>query len=91
MAESTEWVRVRDTNTDLILPNLVPRHFLEMDQFKYLKEVPSARLKADRVPITEPVQPAAQAPGTTEVQEPKPVPKATATRGKAKTTTVTEN
>lgn len=84
MAENTEWVRVRDTNTDAILPNLVPRHFLEMDDFKHLKEVPSARLKADRVPITEPVQPAALAPGTTDVQEPEPTPKATASRGKAK-------
>lgn len=89
MAETTEWVRVRDTNTNKILPNLVPRAFL--DTFKYLKEVPSARLKADRVPIMEPVQPGALAPGTTDVQEPEGAPAATTTkkapaaRGKANT------
>lgn len=74
MAENTEWVRVRDTRTNDILPNLVPR--VHLDLFDYLKEVPSARLKADRVPITEPVQPAQQA---LPVQE----PKAPAARGKA--------
>lgn len=83
---ATEWVRVRDTRTDKILPHLVPRKHLAT--FDYLKEVPSSRRKADRVQITEPVQPAALARGTTAVQEPTPT-KATATRGKA-TTRVTE-
>lgn len=77
MAE-TEWVRVRDTRTDKILPNLVPR--LHLDLVDYLKEVPSAHKKADRVVITEPVQPAAGVP----VQE----PETSAVGGKA--TPVTE-
>lgn len=72
MAE-TEWVRVRDTRTNEILPNLVPR--LHLDLFDHLKEVPSARKKADRVIITEPAQPAAGVP----VQE----PETSATGGKA--------
>lgn len=63
MAE-TEWVRVRDTRANQILPHLVPR--LHLDLFDHLKEVPSAHRKADRVVITEPVQPAAGVP----VQEP---------------------
>lgn len=83
MAETTEWVRVRDTNTDQILPNPVPRAFLDL--FGYLKEVPSSRHNGEEESVTEPVQPGALAPGTTTVQE----PKAPAPRGKA-TTPVTE-
>lgn len=60
----TQWIRVRDTRTDEILPNPVPVAFLE--KFDYLKEVPSSRRRADRVRLTEPVQPAAGVPSTTE-------------------------
>ena len=81
MAE-TEWVRVSDTRTKQILPNLVPRKHLAM--FDYLREVPSARRKADRVVLTEPVQPAALAP---DVQE----PETTAARGKGTTPIKEEN
>lgn len=66
MAE-TEWVRVRDTRTNQILPNRVPRAHLDI--FDYLKEVPSSRKRADRVTVTEPVQPAAGVP-VTEPQTP---------------------
>lgn len=87
MAE-TEWVRVRDTRTDKILPNLVPRKHLDI--YDYLKEVPSARRKKDRVALTEPLQPGALAPGSTTVEVTEPATtKATASRGKA-TTPVTE-
>lgn len=56
----TQWIRVRDTRTNEILPNPVPAAFAE--KFDYLKEVPSSRRRADRVRLTEPVQPAAGVP-----------------------------
>lgn len=56
----TQWIRVRDTRTNEILPNPVPAVFVE--KFDYLKEVPSSRRRADRVRLTEPVQPAAGVP-----------------------------
>lgn len=60
----TRWIRVQDTRTKEVLPNLVPAEFL--DRFDYLKETPSSR-KAD---VTEPVQPAAEVP-ITEPESPK--------------------
>lgn len=62
-----DFIRVRDTRTDAILPHTVPRAHLE--SFPYLKEVPSSR-KADRVRVTEPVQPAAGVPVTEPHQSP---------------------
>lgn len=59
-----EWIRVRDTRTNDILPHSVPRSHL--DRFDHLKEVPSSRKRADRVVVTEPAQPAAGIP----LQEP---------------------
>ena len=58
-----EFIRVRDTRTDQILPSPVPRKHL--DYFPHLKEVPSSREGSQSL-VTEPVQPAAAAP----VQEP---------------------
>lgn len=84
MAE-TEWVRVSDTRTKEILPHLVPRKHLQL--FPHLREVPSARRKADRVVLTEPVQPHAMAPGAEDVQE----PDTTAARGKGTTPIKEEN
>lgn len=65
-----EWIRVRDTRTDEILPNPVPAAFL--DRFDYLREVPSSRRRADRVRLEEPVQPAAGVPITEPLAAPGP-------------------
>lgn len=71
-----EFVRVRDTRTNKILPHRVPRAHLGI--FAHLKEVPSGKRKSETTTVTEPVQPAMEAP----VTEP-----ATAEAAPAKTTT----
>ena len=60
-----EWIRVRDTRTNEILPNRVPRAHL--DHYPHLKEVPSSRARTEHA--TEPAQPAAGVP-ITEPQTP---------------------
>lgn len=57
----TQWIRVRDTRTNEILPNPVPVAFLE--KFDYLKEIPSSRA-GRREFLEEPVQPGAGVPIT---------------------------
>lgn len=52
----TRWIRVRDTRTNAILPNLVPESFLQ--KFNYLRETPSSR----KATVTEPTQPAEAVP-----------------------------
>ncbi|WP_341394066.1 hypothetical protein [Arthrobacter sp. G119Y2] len=59
---ANDWIRVRDTRTNEILPHTVPRAHLDI--YDHLKEVPSSRKRADRVTVTEPVQPAAGVPVT---------------------------
>jgi hypothetical protein len=59
---ANDWIRVRDTRTNEILPHTVPRAHL--DSYDHLKEVPSSRKREDCVTVTEPVQPAAGVPVT---------------------------
>lgn len=59
---ATQWIRVRDTRTNDILPNPVPLAFLK--KFEYLKEVPSSRKKSERVRLEEPIQPGEAVPIT---------------------------
>lgn len=66
-----DFIRVRDTRTDAILPHTVPRAHLKA--FPHLREVPSSRARTE--PVTEPVQPAEGVPVTE--------PETPADRGKA--------
>lgn len=76
-----EFVRVRDTRTNEILPHSVPRAHLDI--FGYLKEVPSEKRGTETVTVTEPVQPAQEAP-VTEPAPKKAAPAKTTTKGTGK-------